>query len=81
MSHKQTQQMWDNSFFLNFLNHHQLHPVPAREAAPPPVPPGPADCGAACRGQLREKLGAVPEAFCCSLDGRHGLCFTMGILE
>ena len=35
---------------------------------PPPsaVPPD------AARGRgLREKLGAVPEIFCCSLDGRH----------
>ena len=41
--------------------------VAAPEAPPVPSP----EVGAEPRCGLREKLGAVPEAFCCSLDGRR----------
>lgn len=42
--------------------------APVAPVGPPPVP-----AEARGRGQLREKLGAVPEAFCCGLDGRLGM--------
>lgn len=43
--------------------------APIASVGPPPVPAE----AARGRGQLREKLGAVPEAFCCGLDGRLGM--------
>ena len=46
-----------------------LDPLNGRPRSGPPPSAAPPD---AARGRgLREKLGAVPEIFCCSLDGRH----------